>query len=169
MGNKGFTLVEVLAVIAIIAIIGAVTTPGILRTLNVGKESSDQILYDNISGALQTMFEEIAYSNISDFNVYTNEGIQEEMVEIKNGNSIETNVQTLVGNGFLNGINNENKSGNNTNSKIVLNSKKEDIGSCKVKITKGTNGNKICYKIEGVSSDEGCPDTNDLGGDSQCN
>lgn len=165
MDNKGFTLVEVLAVIAIIAIIGIIATPSVLSTLNVSKESSDKILYDNISGALQTMFEEIYYSG-SDIYEYDSSGNTGSKVEVV-GDSIKTNIQTLVGNGFLSGINNEDESGSNTNSKIVLNSKKEDIGTCVVKITRKTDGNKVCYKIDG-SDVLKCPTTDDLGGDSKC-
>ena len=163
MNNKGFTLVEVLAVIAILAIVGIITTPGILRALNSGKSSSNGVLYSNIKTGLQTMYEEIEYGGSSIFQ-YDENGKVEPVSLVKiTDNVIETNIQTLVGNGFLSGINNEDIS-NNLNSKVVLNSNNEDIGMCEVVIKKIKEGNKVNYKFEG-SSIQGCPTTRDFEGD----
>lgn len=173
MNNKGFTLIEVLAVVAIIAIVGLIATPSVIQTLNMGKDTSDEILYDNIKTAIQTMYEE-KYYNGSKFNYYDKNGVDGEVSLVDN--KIEINLQTLVGNGFLIGVNNEKVSdvcdeamSINCNKKIVVNADGKDISLCNVSITKKVSANgKVCYEVNG-SDVEDCPTYQDFGGDKQCN
>ena len=164
MDNKGFTLVEVLAVVVILGLIGVITVPNVLNTLDSGKRTSDKVLYENIKTAAQSMYEEIYYGGAKIYSYTTSSATAGSEVSI-GGDSISTNIQTLVGNGFLTGVNNS--GGTNANSKIVLNSKSEDLGMCEIKIAKITSGNKICYKVEGSDVDS-CPTTDDFGGSNQC-
>ena len=161
MNNKGFTLVEVITVVAIIALLGVITVPSILNTLDTGRNTSDKVLYNNIKTSLQTMYEEIDYTNSEIYNYDTN-GKTSTKITITS-NTINTNIQTLVSNGFLTGIKN-NDTTSNKNLKIVLNSKNEDLGKCSISITKHKDGNKIYYEITSNSSYDYCPKTEDFGG-----
>ena len=165
MNNKGFTLVEILAVIVIIALLGILITPGILNVINNSKNASNEILYSNIRTSAIEMYEEIEYMKIT-FNKYTSAGKQTDEVSIIESNStkyIEINIQTLVNNGFLSGVSNEGN--DNLNSKIVINSDNKDIGDCLIKVIKTKNNNKVSYEIESISDNEICPTTDDLKGD----
>ena len=150
--NKGFTLVEVLAVVVIIGILGGLTAKGVLSSINTGKEASYKLMINSIVTASQTLYEELEYggSKIWSYNYDNNQNIsKEDEVKINNNNNITTNLQTLVSNGFLSGssgFTDEDESGN----KYLINPKsKENIGNCKIKITKETSdNNKIIYKVE---------------------
>ena len=160
MDNKGFTLIEALAVIVVIGIVGLIAVPSIVSTLDNSKKASNKVLYGNIKTALQTMYEEIEYSGITIYQYYNNGINTEEQINI-NSNSITTNIQTLVSNGFLMGISNPDK--DSTNKKIILNADNKDIGMCEVTIEKVKSGNKVSYKFEG-SNEEDCPTDIDLEG-----
>ena len=171
MNNKGFTLVEVLAVVAILALIGTLTAPSVLKSLDLGKKTSDDVLINNIRVALQTMYEEGYYGN-TEFYQYNLSGVTATKFGVTDStDSITVNLQTLVGNGFLTGVNNEISAScsgtTNCNKKVILNSEGEDLGMCSFKLTK-FSGNKVCYKIEKVSGDSICPTTDDFGGNTQC-
>ena len=83
-----------------------------------------------------------------------------------NNNSISTNIQTLVSNGFLNGTSNEctGTSCSNKNKMIISDPKtKEDIGGCKIvikKITNTTTG-KVSYTVEKdtTETNTNCPNS----------
>lgn len=175
MNNKGFTLVEVLAVIALIAIVGLIAIPNVISTLGTSKKASDIATYENIKTALKTMYEEKYYTGTK-FYKYNNEG-KDTTSELQiSSNKLETNIQTLVSNGFLSGVNNKEEcitasigcDINNRNKKVLFNSDGEDLGECEVSITmkKSANGN-VCYEVSG-SGIGVCPDINDFGGDNQC-
>lgn len=172
MNNKGFTLVEVLAAVAIIAILGLVATPSVLSMINTSKNSSYDIMVDNIRIAAEEMYEEIEYfdSKIYDYSILG----KENTLVLLNDNKIDVNLQALVGNGFLTGKNNDKNEVGNQNKKIIINPKtNDDIGNCRIEITKKTT-NKVCYIIKPVADDMGaeisdyCPTYEDFGGDNQC-
>lgn len=159
INNKGFTLIEVLAVVVIIAIIGLIALPSIISTINTGKNASYDITVKNITTASIGLHEEISYTATELYH-YDNNGKTETKISVTN-NKIETNLQTLVSNGFLTGINNPNRNINNNNYKIITNPKtNEDIGECKIIIIKTVDSNfNTSYKIEDNSNISKCPTT----------
>lgn len=166
VNNKGFTLIEVLAVVVIIAVVTLIAMPSVLSIMNSSKDSSYEMMIDNIKTAAGELYQEKDYMNTNIY-VYDYTGRTSDVVSIVDS-SISVNLQTLVGNGYLTGSNNNDEVSGNTNNKVILEPyHNEDIGMCEIKVTKIKNGNKVCYKVEG--SDEGtCPTTADFGGDSQC-
>lgn len=167
MNNRGFTLIEVLAVIVILSLVGMIAVPSVLNTLNNSKVATDKVLYDNIGTGLKTMYEEI-YFNSSLIYSYDNGGKTVDKVSIAD-NKITTNIQTLVSNGFLSGANNskecidKNSTCENKNTKIVLNSNGDDIGTCKVGIKKTKKDTSTIYEFFG-SDKNNCPTNSDLEG-----
>ena len=161
LGNKGFTLVEVLAVIVIIAVLGGIAIPGVLSSINTSKDASYNIMISNIISASQSLYEEVD-SGIEIYKYTTSNGKTTTKVIISTSGSsnISTNLQTLVSNGFLAGSNNDcsGASCSNKNKKILLDPKsKKDIGSCEIKITKENNDGKVNYKVEKTGSNTDCP------------
>lgn len=166
MNNKGFTLVEVLAVVAIIAVLGLVATPGVLSMINTSKGRSYEIMIDNIKVAAGELYQELDYMNTNIYR-YDSNGRLSEVVAI-DSDFINVNLQTLVSNGFLVGSSNDNYDVNQNNKIILEPYNNMDIGLCGIKITKFKNGSKFCYKIESTNTDEFCPTSEDFGGDRQC-
>lgn len=152
INNKGFTLIEVLAVIAIIAILGLVTVPGVMSTINNSKNSSYNIMVEDIKTASISLYEEVEYVGGTVYQ-YDGNGNKKSQITINN-NSIETNLQTLVSNGYLKGT--------TENKKPILKNPKTDknIGYCSIVITKNVL-DKVNYSITSDSSDENCPKTNE--------
>ena len=158
--NKGFTLVEVLAVVVIIGVLGGLTARGVLSSINTGKEASYKLMINSIVTASQTLYEELEYggSNIWEYSCDDNNINKQQQVTINN-NIINTNLQTLVSNGFLSGssgFTDEDEAGN----KYLIDPKsKENIGNCEITITKETSDdNKIIYKVEKKDTVDNCPD-----------
>lgn len=150
--NKGFTLVEVLAVVVIIGILGGLTAKGVLSSINTGKEASYKLMINSIVTASQTLYEELEYggSTIWEYSYSDNEVEKTETkVTINDDNTINTNLQTLVSNGFLSGSSGFTEQDESGNKYLIDPKSKENIGNCKIKITKETSdNNKIIYKVE---------------------
>lgn len=168
LNNRGFTLVEVLVVVVILAVIGGIAVKSVLSTINTSKDVSYKIMVKNIKSASKIMYEEVDNNSIisSDYVLYNynNNGVTSNNIIISN-NSISTNLQTLVSNGFLDGSNNECKedSCTNKNKKIILNpNSKVDIGFCIIKITKNNNNYTISNESD---TDSNCPSDSDYSED----
>lgn len=148
INNKGFTLIEVLAVVVIIAVIGLIAVPNVLSIINTGKNSSYEILVKDITIAAIGLHEEVSFAESILYHYNTN-GKTGDKIETLD-NIITINLQTLVSNGFLTGTNNSDKS-TNGNEKIIINPKtKDDMGSCKIEIIKIVEDNtfKTSYTIK---------------------
>ena len=152
LNNKGFTLVEVLAVIVIIALLGGIAITSILGVIDKGKNVTEQSMINNIKTASQALYEEIDFSG-SDLYKYNQDGTKGSERIIIVDNSIEINLQTLVSNGFLDGTGEE-------ENKIITNPKtKENIGACQIRITKTINDTtyETSYTITKIGTDSKCP------------
>lgn len=162
--NKGFTLVEVLAVVVIIGILGGLTAKGVLSSINTGKEASYKLMINSIVTASQTLYEELEYggSKIWNYNYDNNRSISqgaEVTINNNNNNTITTNLQTLVSNGFLSGSSGFTEQDESGNKYLIDPKSKENIGNCKIKITKKkSDNNKIIYKVEKNDNVDKCPD-----------
>lgn len=183
LNNKGFTLVEVLAVVVILTILGGVAIVGVLSSINSSKEASYKITIKNIIVASQMMYEEtsnkgIMNNSLSKIYEYNELGqteieinfvsIYDENNQIKN-NVIRTNLQTLVSNGYLDGINNDTKNCNdenckeNSNKKIILNPKEsKDIGKCNIVIYKEANSIIVKNDVYGATIIEESDSSDDI-------
>ena len=136
INNKGFTLVEVIAVVVIIALLGMIAIPNVISTINKGKDTSYEILVNDIKIAAKQLYEEVDYVGVV-LKKYNKDGETINEIDI-DSNSIKTNLQTLVSNGFLIGANNpDRENSGNKNYKIITNPRNgEDIGECKIIIEK---------------------------------
>ena len=132
LNNKGFTLIEVLAVIVIIAIIGGIAIPNVLSTINNSKDVAEKIMIENIKIAAQQLYEEVEFAGTTpgtELYNYKEDGTKDTIIKIHD-NTITVNLQTLVSNGFLKVTSEDNK-------KIIKNPKTgENIGECQIIITK---------------------------------
>ena len=160
INNKGFTLIEVLAVIILIAIIGGIAIPNIMSTINTGKSSSEKTMIANIKTASEQLYEEVENQgllgktdNTEKLHDYDKNGIEKGEITISN-NSITIHLQTLVTNGFLSGT------GENNETKKLLNPRtRENIGDCKIEIKKtvNTTNYKTTYEVKKADSNSICP------------
>lgn len=161
LNNKGFTLVEVLAVIVILGLIGSIALTSGISSINTGKNASYKIIISDIVTASQTLYEEVEFEKSFGENKtikqYTEEGVGEN-IDI-NDNKIYTNLQTLVSNGYLTGSENSCKTEecSNKNKRIITEPiNKNDIGTCKIIIEKDDDGNYTVTKDTG--NQDFCPD-----------
>ena len=148
LNNKGFTLIEVLAVIVILSLLAGIAIPSVLSSINTSKEASYDIMISNIVTASSSLYEEIEYNN-SILYEFNSSGSTSNEIKIVSS-SVSINLQTLVSNGFLNGSNNDcNDAGcTNQNKKVLLDPKsKKDIGDCEIIITKTNTNGKISYEV----------------------
>ena len=165
MGNKGFTLVEVLAVITIVAVLGLIAIPGVIGTISRGRDNSYQIMVANVKSASISLFEEIEYGDGMIYQ-YHQSGQTSQKITISS-NQITVNLQSLVSNGFLQGMNNpsdvNDQSVSNKNDSILINPRNnEDIGTCQILIKKIVDINgRVNYQFRSLSSNSSCPKTSD--------
>jgi len=93
--KNGFTLVELLGVIVILSLLVAITTPFILKALDAGKNSSYEMLIDNIVTASKMYYEECRYGTI--YNSYN----KKMTCTIANDSYVVVTVGELADAGFL--------------------------------------------------------------------
>lgn len=119
MKNRGFTLVELLAVIAILAIILMVVVPSILKSYDNSKENLYDVMVDNICDSTSNYYEEYKSGLIKlDHEICTMDGDRE---------SCSIDINDLIKSKYL-----------NSNLKNPLTNK--DISFSDVKITLSSTG-----------------------------
>ena len=153
LNHKGFTLVEVLAVIVIIGVLSGIAIPNVMTSINASKNSSEKILIDNIKTAAQSLYEEVEFlgedGKLKDGN---------NDIAIDDNNSLEVSLQGLVDNGFLKASNVKDNGNDNEDNKLINPKTGEDIGNCKITITKIVDSNySVSYKIDKIGNDTKCP------------
>lgn len=102
MNNKGFTLIEALAVIVLLGIVLAIGGYSVANYLSDSKEKSLHILRDNIKSAMINYYNECKYLSTSDaICKKDNDGGEEKIFVIDSNNTLSTTVGSLVEFGFL--------------------------------------------------------------------
>lgn len=150
MNSKGFTLVELLGVVVILAILVGIITPSILKSLNNGKQTSYDILIENIIVASKSYYEECKYGNLKD--------------NVGNKRNCDSSITLgeLVNLGFLKGTNEKvcDVDGNNCKTKLVIKNPKtdDDISTCEIKININKNDEKTIYVVKSLKNINICPD-----------
>lgn len=138
LNRKGFTLIELIAVIVIISILLVLIVPSALSSSNKGKEASYNILVQNIKTAAETYYLECEYGNI---------------LCSWDGDNITVTIGNLADYGFLSVTDKE------TDKLIVLDPRNngKDFNDCEIKITKIKDANgKVTYKVSSETSGN-CP------------
>ena len=107
MNKKGFTLIEVIMVIAIIAILSIILAPNVMVLINKNNERSCEKLIDNIKSAAKMYVNQNKYELGFDCDKNKTKGIK---------------LQTLVDAGYLGGelVNPINKKEINLESKVLV-------------------------------------------------
>lgn len=159
MNRKGFTLIELIAVIVMISLIMVIIVPNILKIVDESKESSYNTLIKNIVISSQMYYEECEYGDLSDRDKY------ESYACSMSGNIVNTTLGALANTGFLKVS--DSKIENGTERKIVVNPKNNnDISDCQLQIEKikeevidenDIKNIKITYRL--TSSATNCPTT----------
>ena len=70
MNNKGYTLIEMLAVVVILAIIGGIATVGVINVINTSKLKSEKIFIDKLSNLIDDYLD-LYKPTKSTTNIYT--------------------------------------------------------------------------------------------------
>lgn len=154
MNDKGFTLIEVIAVIAIMGLLAIIITPNVIKVLDQGQQKSYDIMINNIVIASKNFYEECKYGDIKEDD--GSKMICEKEVNITLGE--------LVNLGFLTGTNKEVCNDNECiTKKVIINPKNNlDISNCNVTIKVDNNNGKVIYEVIGNDDNKNCPN-NKLG------
>lgn len=147
MNNKGFTLIEILAVIVLIAIIGVITIPNVADIATASKDASYNMLIKNIKTAAENYYTECEYGDLSNSEKYGSYACK-----ITN-NKINITLGILANTGFL-----PTAETDSSGKKIVLDPRdsSKNLSSCNLTITKVKNAKgKVTYTLS--SSNNTCP------------
>lgn len=63
MNNKGFTLVELIAIVVLLALVMGIGAISVTKIINNAKEKDYQLLVENIKSAVELYYQECKYSN----------------------------------------------------------------------------------------------------------
>lgn len=148
MNNKGFTLVELLMIVALLAVVVIIAGPSVIDALNSAKDESFDIMVSDIKTSSITYFEECKYNGGA---------IGCSVVD----NKVSVTLQQLVDLGFLTGTN---ECVGSVCSYVIKNPiNKEDIGDCQITIEQITTATgRVEYHVVSNSTDSSCP-LGDLG------
>ena len=151
LDNKGFTLVEVLAVIVIIALLGTIAVPNVLNAINTGKSVSEKTMISNIRSGAENLYVEVEFSGTAtDNDIVSDLKDGNQYIKIQNNRIIVT-LNGLVSNGFLSGT------GESGHKKIINPKTGDDIGDCRIVITKNVSGDDVEYTVAPNDSNAICP------------
>lgn len=161
LNNKGFTLVELLAIILLLALITSVSTSAVVGFINTSKENSHEVLKKNIKIGAEEFFKECENKNI--FGIPDPSEDPDKLTIscniVTDGNEkkyLETNIKTLLDYGFLKSTSTE-QDDDDKILKIIENPITNDnMNDCKLKITKINNNNSVWYEVITTSEESYC-------------
>lgn len=167
MNRKGFTLIELIAVIVMIGLIMVIVVPNILDIVSESKETSYNTLVKNIVTSSEMYYEECEYGDLSSVTKYGSYACS-----IDNSTStITIPLSSLANTGFLKVSDTKEEAGKEV--KVVLNPRNNiDISDCQIKIAKvkktntdenGIENIKVTYKVTAESGSD-CPTTEEYEG-----
>lgn len=136
LNKKGFTLVELLAVIILLAIIMGFGSYAVLGIINNNKENNYNLLIDEIYNSVELYYQECRYVNRDD--------------DCLDG-EVEITLGDLVVNGYLKGNHEDDE------MKLVNTKDNKEITDCIIKFTYGSGK----FVIEDMTLGGSCPTTND--------
>ena len=167
MNRKGFTLIELIAVIVMISLIMVIVVPNILDIVSESKETSYNTLVKNIVTSSEMYYEECEYGDLSSTTKY---GSYACLIDTS---TITIPLSSLANTGFLKVSDTKEVAGKEV--KVVLNPRNNiDISDCQIKIAKvkktntdenGIENIKVTYKVTAdAESGSDCPTTEEYEG-----
>ena len=169
MNRKGFTLIELIAVIVMISLIMVIVVPNILDIVSESKETSYNTLVKNIVTSSEMYYEECEYGDLSSATKY---GSYACLIDTSTS-TIKIPLSSLANTGFLKVSDTKEVAGKEV--KVVLNPRNNiDISDCQIKIAKvkktntdenGIENIKVTYKVTAdAESGSDCPTTEEYEG-----
>lgn len=154
MNRKGFTLIEVLAVVVIIGLLGIFIIPGFIDSIQNSKHTSYDTLIKNIVTASESYYEECEYGDLSDTEKY-----KDYACKIEN-KKINTTLGAIANTGFLK-VNDTKIVSGKEQKKVSNPINDKDISDCKITIEKQVNPSnyKVTYIIKNIDTNTICPST----------
>ena len=134
LNNKGFTLVELLATIAILAIVMGIATFSITAIIKNSKEKNYQLLITNIKDAAETYYQECKYTNNTGITCTEN---------------LNIHLEDLLKYGYLKG----NSTDNDKKQTIVNPNDNVDISKCQIKISYSNS----TIEVKAITTTGSCP------------
>ena len=102
LGNKGFSLVELIVVIAIMAVLVGVLAPTLIKNVEKSRESKDLTNMDTVKGAVQTMLSDEDYYTAlvgKNFTISSTGSIDDSDITLPTGKkSVEDELKDTIGN-----------------------------------------------------------------------
>ena len=167
MNRKGFTLIELIAVIVMISLIMVIVVPNILDIVSESKETSYNTLVKNIVTSSEMYYEECEYGDLSSTTKYGSYACSIDT----SSSAIIIPLSSLANTGFLKV--NDTKEVAGKEVKVVLNPRNNiDISDCQIKIAKvkktntdenGIENIKETYKVTAERGSD-CPTTEEYEG-----
>lgn len=167
MNRKGFTLIELIAVIVMISLIMVIVVPNILDIVSESKETSYNTLVKNIVTSSEMYYEECEYGDLSSTTKYGSYACSIDT----STSTITIPLSSLANTGFLKVSDTKEVAGKEV--KVVLNPRNNiDISDCQIKIAKvkktntdenGIENIKVTYKVTAESGSD-CPTTEEYEG-----
>ena len=131
MNKKGFTLIELIAVIVMISLIMVIVVPTILDIVSESKETSYNTLVKNIVISSEMYYEECEYGDLSSTTKYGSYACSIDT----STSTITIPLSSLANTGFLKVSDTKEVAGKEV--KVVLNPRNNiDMSDCKIKIAK---------------------------------